>query len=257
MKRIITIVVICGLSISAFTQNFGIDVASPQYKLHVFGNAHFSRDNAGECCSGGDFTLSLAENTAGTGRTSTLQFHNSGVSEGFMRLSNGGSRRIIFGSYQTTMGIEASGSVTAGGASRMWTAKRTGGVNSSGWTTIPGLSINFTLDRAAKVQVLANGVQRTGGTGSGDLCHQAYRKVVDGAAYGDGNHGERLYVTRGDVAWWGVWNYASHVSLSAGNHTIEIQTRASSGGNCHICMEVGNSLTGYSDCDLIITAVYD
>lgn len=253
MKKLIAIGCVFGLASPAFSQNFGIDVASPQYKLHVFGNAHFSRDNAGECCSGGDFTLSLAENTAGTGRTSTLQFHNSGVSEGFMRLSNGGARRIIFGSYQTTMGIEASGSVTAGGASRMWASKRTGYVQSASWTTIPGLSINFNLERSAKVQILANGTQRTVNT-----CHQAYRKVVDATVYGDGGHGERLNVTRSDVSWWNIWTYASSVSLPAGNHTISIQTRESGGNSpCLICAENGGALTGYTDCDLIITAVYD
>lgn len=256
MKTLSIVIIVCAFAGAAFSQNFGIGVGNPIYKLHVNGQGHFSRDNVNECCSGGDFTISLAENTAGTGKVASIQFHNSGVSEGYIKLSNGGARRMIFGSYQTTMGIEASGNIVGGRTSQMWTTNRTNGVSCDGvWRTIDGLEIvNFNLERSATVQIIANGTQRaTGGT-----CHIGYRKVVDGTAYGDGSHGERINVTNSSDHWWDMWTYASYVNLPAGNHTIAIQARQSSGAAnvCHICREAGGP-TGYTDCDLVITAVYD
>jgi hypothetical protein len=71
---------------------------------------NISRDGAGECCSGGVYTLSLAESTSGTGRMAGIQFHNGGVSEGYLRLANGGARRLQLGDYQSVgMGLEMSG----------------------------------------------------------------------------------------------------------------------------------------------------
>jgi hypothetical protein len=59
--------------------------------------ALFSRDQAGECCSGGNYTLALAENTAGTGRKAGISFHNSGFDEGKIELSrDAGFRSIKF-----------------------------------------------------------------------------------------------------------------------------------------------------------------
>ncbi len=138
MKRILSIAVITGLAHFAFAQNFGIDNPSPTEKLDVNGNVkarvyydadntgyyinpngysnfnqlNISRDGAGECCSGGNYTLSLAESTSGTGRTATIEFHNGGVDEGYLRLANGGFRRIEFGDNQgQKMGIEATGNI--------------------------------------------------------------------------------------------------------------------------------------------------
>jgi hypothetical protein len=59
--------------------------------------ALFSRDQAGECCSGGNYTLALAENTAGTGRKAGISFHNGGFDEGKIELSrDAGFRSIKF-----------------------------------------------------------------------------------------------------------------------------------------------------------------
>jgi|GEM_PF-3617251 len=92
--------------------NVGIGTASPNAKLNVIGTTNISRDNAGECCSGGDFTLSLAENTAGTGRKAGVQFHNSGVSEGQLRLDAGNNgRELKIYSYQTDLDLHATGFV--------------------------------------------------------------------------------------------------------------------------------------------------
>jgi hypothetical protein len=94
-----------------YNGNVGIGTAAPGYKLTVYGQGNFSRDNAAECCSGGDFTLSVAENTAGTGRKAKIEFHNAGYSEGYIRLDGSGSdRRLVLGDHQNWgMGLEING----------------------------------------------------------------------------------------------------------------------------------------------------
>lgn len=73
---------------------------------------NLSRTGAGECCSGGDATLSLAESTSSTGKKAGVQFHNSGVSEGQLRLDNGtNGRELKAYSYQTDMDLHATGVV--------------------------------------------------------------------------------------------------------------------------------------------------
>jgi len=116
--------------------NVGIGTATPGYKLTVGGGAtNLSRDGLNECCSGGDFTLSVAELTRNsdssinTGHRATIQFHNGWEAEGFMRLAAGSNsqpagvpgsqnitdRRFIFGSYQTNMSGEFTGNLYANG----------------------------------------------------------------------------------------------------------------------------------------------
>jgi opacity protein-like surface antigen len=73
--------------------------------------ALFSRDKAGECCSGGNYTLALAENTAGTGRRAGISFHNAGFDEGKLELSrDAGFRSIKFYDNQgLSLGIHVVG----------------------------------------------------------------------------------------------------------------------------------------------------
>jgi hypothetical protein len=89
--------------------NAGIGNTSPDHKLTVVGNLRVSRDNTAQCCSGADeYTLAIAENSATTGRASSISFHNSMESEAFMRLLGGGSgpragqRRFFFGDNQNS-----------------------------------------------------------------------------------------------------------------------------------------------------------
>lgn len=97
---------------SALLGNVGISTTDPNAKLNVVGTTNLSRDNASECCSGGNYTLSLAEGTSWTGRAARIQFHNAGASEGFIQLAPSGVRRIIFGDNQGVgLGIEASGMI--------------------------------------------------------------------------------------------------------------------------------------------------
>jgi len=92
--------------------NVGIGTSSPQNKLTVVGSTNISRDGTGECCSSGDFTLSLAENTATTGKKAGIQFHNGNAGEGQLRLDAGNDGRELKAySYQTDMDLHATGFV--------------------------------------------------------------------------------------------------------------------------------------------------
>jgi hypothetical protein len=59
--------------------------------------ALISRDQIGECCSGGNYTLALAEYTAVSGRKAGISFHNGGFDEGKIELSrDAGFRSMKF-----------------------------------------------------------------------------------------------------------------------------------------------------------------
>ena len=78
--------------------------------LVIRGLVAISRDGVGECCSSGDTTLSLAENTVSTGKLASIQFHNGGSSEAYIRLAHGGQRRLLIGDNQGTgAGLQMSG----------------------------------------------------------------------------------------------------------------------------------------------------
>lgn len=101
--------------------NTGIGENNPAEKLEVVGKTTLSRDNIGECCSGGNYTLALSENSAGTGRKASIQFHNSGQDEGQLQLTSGGigvggnTRRIkMFDNQGVNMGLELTGKLYYG-----------------------------------------------------------------------------------------------------------------------------------------------
>lgn len=108
--------------------NVGIGTITPSATLNVVGTTHLSRDNASTCCSAaGDFTLSLAENTNSTGKMSTIQFHNSGVAEGYLRLTGSGTRRFQMGDSQgVTMGLQMSGNLQVDGTGNSYVAGNVG-----------------------------------------------------------------------------------------------------------------------------------
>ncbi len=88
----------------------GIGTSSPSEKLQVVGRTTLSRDGTSECCSSGNYTLAVSENTAGNGNVSTIQFHNSGVNEAYIKLAGSGQRRFLIGDNQATgTGIQMSG----------------------------------------------------------------------------------------------------------------------------------------------------
>jgi hypothetical protein len=103
------------------------------------GTAHFSRDSTGEYPATGGQTLSLAENTAGTGKTARIEFRNSGVSEGYMELANGGTRRMRFADNQgSLMGIETTGSVGIRQAPGGYALNVNGDTWTNGWLRTNG-----------------------------------------------------------------------------------------------------------------------
>ena len=92
--------------------NVSIGTSNSGYKLRVAGQSNFSQDGTTQCCSTDGFTISLAENTSTTGKKAGIQFHNSGVAEGQLRLDAGiNGRELKAYSYQTDMDLHATGYV--------------------------------------------------------------------------------------------------------------------------------------------------
>lgn len=79
--------------------------------------AELSVDGVGTCCSpsGVTPTLALSENTTGTGKRPTIQFHSAGSSEGFIALNGPNEpRRLNFRDNQGAgLGIDTTGQITA------------------------------------------------------------------------------------------------------------------------------------------------
>jgi hypothetical protein len=137
-------------------------------------------------------------------------------------------------------------------------AERTGEVppNQTAWTTIPGLSLSFTLARASLVEMTGNGVQRTVDASASTSCQAGYRYVVDGTARGDPTWGERVHVSNGASSLHSTWSVVDAVALGPGPHTVALQTiNRSPAGNCHICADFDGTLAGYDSCRVNVTAI--
>lgn len=171
--------------------NFGIGAATPAYKLTVTGQAHISRDGTAACCAtSDDFTLSLAENTSVSGKKAGIQFHNSGASEGQLRLDAGNNGREMKAfSYQTDMDIHATGTVQGDLGLCIGTDCRASWGSISGpWTTSGN---NIYSSNTGNVGVGASvpaekldiaGAIKVGTTTSGcDSTHRGVIKVVSSA----------------------------------------------------------------------------
>ncbi|MBI4568098.1 MAG: hypothetical protein HY719_06840 [Planctomycetes bacterium] len=162
------------------------------------------------------------------------------------------------GDDSMTGNLTVSGTVVGGRTSQTWSASRTGGTASTSWTTIPGLSITFTLARSATVNMLASGEIRSYQDGS--YCHIALRFVVDGAGRGDPTHGQRIDVIPATgIIWWQPFALSDYASLAAGSHTIEMQVRESgqAAPHCVVCSEGDGSTPGYTGGALTVSAFYD
>ncbi len=140
-----------------------------------------------------------------------------------------------------------------------FSAQRTGSVGpDSGWTTIPGMSVNFTLTNASLVQVTANGMQRTTPGSASAVCQAAYRFVVDGVPQGDAALGQRLQASNGAVSLQQTWSIGDFHTLAPGDHTSAVQALTNGGTGatgCTICAEYDGSLQGYEGCTLNGVAV--
>lgn len=140
-----------------------------------------------------------------------------------------------------------------------WSATNTGGVNSQTWTTIPGMSVTFTLTDSAEVHMNANGSLRIN---SGyNFCHQSFRFVIDGSAQGDANYGQLIEGGEANNIVWHGWKFGYSTQLAPGSHTILVQTRdsktpASSGPQCRVCQEIAGQTEGYNLGSLRVQAFY-
>jgi hypothetical protein len=134
-------------------------------------------------------------------------------------------------------------------------AASTGSVlESTTWTTIPGLSINFTLAKGSLVQAIGDGVQRTLDDNPTTTCHAGYRFVVDGTPKGDAAYGQRIHVSTG-ADWHQTWSIADFGTLAAGAHTIALQTVAAPGqASCYVCGELDGTLRPHDGCTLNMIA---
>jgi hypothetical protein len=173
------------------------------------------------------------------------------------RLSDPAEDRNSDGSF-TAMDCQGPAGLAAAATSvsaQGWSTKRTGLVSFSGtttpWTTVPGLSLTFALQRSGLVQMVANGSQRT----TSGTTHVAYRFVIDGVAAGDASHGQAIQTANANDGASAPWTLAHFASLDAGSHTIEVQVRNS--------LVLGVNPTGYvcgvqsyAECTLNVLAVY-
>ncbi|MGE4350645.1 MAG: hypothetical protein AB7E52_00470 [Bdellovibrionales bacterium] len=115
------------------SQNAALGKTTPAAKLDVVGKTLTSRDGTSECCSSGNYTAAFAENTVTTGRMATLQFHNAGVHEGFLRLATGSPRRFQMGDNQGAgMGLDLNGGLKLGYDASACSSARSGALRWNG-----------------------------------------------------------------------------------------------------------------------------
>lgn len=150
-------------------------------------------------------------------------------------------------------------SLTTPTSSDGWSATSTGGVTSTNWTTIPGLSVTFTLTDSAEVHMNANGSLRL--ISGYNFCHQSFRFLIDGAGQGDADYGQVIEGTESNSVVWDGWSFGSSIVLAPGSHTVIVQTRDSNNSSfqtqCRVCQEMNGSQTDYTKGYLRVQAFYN
>lgn len=150
-------------------------------------------------------------------------------------------------------------SLTTPESAEAWSATNTGGVDSQSWTTIPGLTVTFTLTDTAEVHMDANGSLRL--NGGYNYCHQSFRFVIDGTGQGDATYGQMIEGGEATNIVWQGWSFGMSTTLLPGSHTILVQTRdsldpPSPTSRCRVCLEISGSSTGYTAGSLRVKAFY-
>jgi hypothetical protein len=111
------------LTLDGLNKRVGILTMDPSTTLDVHGQTTLTRDGSTECCSGGDYTLAIAESTTSSGRRASISFHNGGEAEGTIRLTQGynmaglpyNERRLHFFDWQSNgLGLELEGNLYYG-----------------------------------------------------------------------------------------------------------------------------------------------
>lgn len=154
------------------------------------------------------------------------------------------------------------GRVRGAGTSEIWSAERTNRPERgpTGMTLIPGLTVSFTLERAASVHLQANGAMSVG-TGSGDnrTCRLGFGFAVDGQLRGDATLGQAVENMVDNVNEPSIshrsWNIARTETLSAGPHTVEVRADDVN-DRCWVCANGDGALTPQSSCFLSVVAFY-
>ena len=234
------------LTLDGLNKRVGILTLDPSSTFDVHGQTTLTRDGTTECCSGGDYTLAIAENTASSGRRASISFHNSGVAEGTIRLAENynmaglpySNRRMHFFDFQSSgLGLELEGNLFYGNSSsRTQTrdnntlAGNTNGVlsgfyetstaspgegypsNSSGWwhmidTRHSNSSNNYAMQLSGSFFDQDLYVRKTNDNGG-----TAWSRVVTSR--------DIVYVSQDDAPGFGR-NYWADVSANTGNMTVK------------------------------------
>ena len=159
-----------------------------------------------------------------------------------------------FEGYNGTEWVSLTSPISSDG----WSATSTDGVASTNWTTIPGLTVSFTLTDSAEVHMDANGSLRL--ISGYNFCHQSFRFVVDGSGQGDPDYGQLIEGSESSSVVWDGWSFGSSITLAPGAHTVTVQTRDSNNSSfqtqCRVCQEEGGNQTNYTKGYLRVQAFY-
>ncbi len=162
--------------------------------------------------------------------------------------------RVGIGTAAPAAALEVNGRILGAGTTEIWSADRTGSIapTVNGMTVIPGMTVTFSLPRAARVQMIANGVQRAT---TGGVCHVGYGFRVNGSLRGNPTYGTRIHLSDGTTSWWNTWTVTASEVLAVGTYTVDVQADDTN-NNCYICAEADGTLAAYSACHLDVTAFY-
>lgn len=205
-------------------------------------------------------TVNVSPSTAGQMAYYSAANTISGTTNIYMSGSN-----IGIGSTSPAYKLDVNGQINGGGTAGVWTANRTGGVilnvtspTSSTWVSVPGLSLTFTLPRAATIIMTVNGEIRA----ASNIAHVGMRFVVDGTGGGDATWGTHIHMADNTAGnnWWSTFTDVENTTLTAGTHTIysQVQPYVAGGtsGQGAVCSEYAGTLNGYTNCTLTIQAFY-